>query len=103
MISTHANKQAGFSHVVGLVLVVAAFSIIGFIGYRLYAHPQSKTGSSASSQSGTQVNDGLTSRSAPKITTASDLDQAGAVLDQIDTASEAANDSAQLDKQLGGF
>jgi hypothetical protein len=100
--SSSVSRQAGFSHVIGLALVVLAFAAIGFIGYKLYAHPGGAAGGADSVNSQTKKTE-LDASSAPQITKSSDLDSAESVLNKVDTSSASSSDTSQLDSQLDSF
>jgi hypothetical protein len=101
------SRQAGLGHVIALALVVLVFGGIGYIGYRLYAHPASNRSNSPgiSTQSSPSANDAAPSEvpDAPEIKSASDLEAAQSVLDGVDPGSANQRDSSQLDAQLNGF
>lgn len=93
--------QSGVGHI-ALVLVVLVFGAIGAIGYTLYAHPGNSDGSNGSA-SGSSRNSSLDVPAAPAINTASDLDKADAVLNQVDPGTSGQSDSRQLDSQLNAL
>ena len=91
-------NQAGVGHI-ALVLVVLVFGAIGFIGYKLYAHPLKPTSGSTAVTQTPAANTAV----APQIKTATDLDKATNVLDQNDPTSTSASDSAYLDAQTAAI
>ncbi len=103
---TSSTRQSGFGHVVTMIIVVLVFSAIGLIGYKLYANPLNSKGSEQSI--GKRADPRTTTAelnvpAAPEIKSASDLDKAQSVLDQVDPGSSSQSDSSQLDSQLNSF
>lgn len=96
------SSQTGLGHVVALALVVLVFAIIGFIGYTLYAKPMNNKGSDTSNTV-RDTTTTLNNPAAPEIKTASDLDKASAVLEEVDPGSENQKDESTLDSQLNSF
>ena len=100
------NRQSGFSHI-ALVLVVLVFGAIGAIGYTLYANP--KVPDANQGQGSVKRTDPRTTEAtlgvpaAPQIKTASDLDRAMTVLNEVDPGSQSQADSTQLNGQLSAF
>ena len=97
---TSKHSQAGFGHVVTVALIVLVFAAIGYIGFKLYAHPLDNKGKSDAVRTTTTT---LENPAAPEIKTASDLDKASTVLDQVDPGTASKNDEASLDTQLSGL
>jgi len=89
------KPQVGFS-IIEVVVAVAVVALIAFLGYRFYIHQQAATSGEANTAQ-------VSVPAAPEITTASDLDKAGAVLDQIDVEGSNSSDSARLDSELSAF
>ncbi len=101
--SAKRSAQAGFGHLIGMALVVLAFTAIGFIGYKLYANPRIVDDNTKQATSNAQTNPTLDASSAPQIKKTSDLDTASALLDQVGTNDTDSTDTTQLDAQLNSF
>lgn len=97
--------RAGMRALAGPLAVVALFSGIGFIGYRLYANPLASSGASLGQPGiiGGAGTDGLSAADAPKVDTADDLDKAAKALQRVDAGADSAADINQLDMQIRTF
>ncbi len=104
-ISKITMPRTGVRALAGPLAVVALFSGIGFIGYRLYANPLTGGGASLGQPGiiGGAGSDGLTAADAPKVDTADDLDAAAKALQRVDAAADSAGDINQLDMQIRTF
>lgn len=99
------NNQSGIAHV-AMILVVLVFGAIGAIGYTLYANPAtpSKGKSGDTQRTEPRTTDAtLNVPAAPTIKSASDLDTALTVLNEVDPGSASQADSQQLDSQVTGL
>lgn len=100
------NRQAGFGHV-AMVLVVLVFGAIGAIGYTLYANParneQAQQQGAVKRTDPRSTEATLNVPAAPQIKSASDLDRAMTVLNEVDPGSASEADNKQLDRQLEAF
>ena len=77
MSMTRTSHQGGFGHLAGLAMVVVVFSIVGFIGYKLYANPlRTDTSKNQAGLVGQPASAGLTADDAPSVKSAGDLDKA---------------------------
>lgn len=90
------TRQSGFS-IIEVLLVVVVVGLLGYLGYRFYASQQPSPTASTVTTSAV-AND---VPAAPQISSTSDLDQAAAQLDQVDTSSS--SDLAALDAQVQSF
>jgi guanyl-specific ribonuclease Sa len=95
------TTQAGFGHIVVLLVIVLVFSAVGYIGYTVYSRQSSNDdGATATIKSSAVV---ASTPTAPQIKQASDIDQATAALDKIDPGSANEADLSTLDSQLNAF
>lgn len=91
------TNQKGFS-VIEIVIVVAVIALLGFVGYVFYNNLQGENAVDTSQNSSQQASaDDV--EEAPEINKTSDLDEASATLDSIDTES----DSSEIDNELNNF
>ena len=101
MSTSRHSRQAGLGHIITVAVIVLVFSAVGYIGFKLYAHPlNDNSGKSTAVRETTTT---LNNPAAPEIKTASDLDKASAVLDQVDPGSASQSDETVLNSQLNGF
>jgi len=101
----HSSVQKGFS-VVEVVIVLVVVSVLGFAGYVVYDRQNNKTADSTSNvQTGIEESPTANDVASPpsSINSTSDLDEAAAMLDNIDPGESNSTDTAQLDSQLSGF
>jgi len=93
------NKlQSGFSLVTILVIVVAV-AIVGYVGFRGYEVVKSNMDSNEAALSQPAVADDVPA--AIEVVDTSDLDEASALLDQIDL--DDGTDEALLDSEMAAF
>lgn len=98
---TRLNQQ-GFS-VVEFVVILVIIAGLGFVGYTVYNPSGSKNTTTTSTQPANSEATAIDVPSALTISSTSDLDKAGATLDQTDVSDSNSSDSSQLDSQLAAF
>jgi prepilin-type N-terminal cleavage/methylation domain-containing protein len=93
------KSQSGFSPV-ELVIVLAVVAVLAVVGYTVYNRQNSRTATTQPANSQPAATDAET---APTISSAKDLDKAGAALDRTDPGGSNDADVNQLDAQLSGL
>jgi len=97
------TNQSGFS-AVELLIIVAVVAVLGFVGYSVYNRQQTETADTDTSQQASEQSATASDvKSAPNISSTSDLDKASATLDQTDPGGSNNTDAGELDSQLSAF
>lgn len=81
-----------------LIILVAGVALVGYFGYAAYSTHKARSAQTAASSSGPGIATGVPS--APEIVGQAGLDQAAAVLNQVDPNTSNTYDSSQLSSQL---